>query len=204
MMNFTAIINSRIAAALRAIRLPFRAALSRITTTGGVMTAQLDGLDSETLQEVEVFQHYGLTSVPPEGAMAVVLPLGGRTSHSIVVATEHSQYRIQSLSSGEVSLYNSDGASVTLKQGKIINIEGDTLNVNVKNFNVTATDAAKIDTPELTATQKLTAQGAISGTAGMDITGGEGITAESLTVNGIRVESHRHNTPDGMSDGPQN
>ncbi|MGL9774685.1 MAG: phage baseplate assembly protein domain-containing protein [Sodalis sp. (in: enterobacteria)] len=39
---------------------------------------------------MELFQHYGLTSVPPASTMAVVLPVGGRTRHSIVIASKHS------------------------------------------------------------------------------------------------------------------
>lgn len=29
------------------------------------------------MQDVELFQHYGYTSNPPQGSMAVVLPIGG-------------------------------------------------------------------------------------------------------------------------------
>ncbi|MNL63365.1 hypothetical protein D3C87_1874990 [compost metagenome] len=73
-----------------------------------------------------------------------------------------------------------------------------------KRFSVTASERADVDTPTLSTSKQLIAQGVITGKGGMSITGGNGITATSLTVNGIKIESHKHNTPDGMSDGPLN
>lgn len=221
-MDITAIINRCIANALNAIRRPFRSALARTTTTGGVMTAQLDALAGETLQEVEVFQQYGLTSVPPEGTMGIVIPLGGKSSHSIVIATEHSQYRLQALASGEVALYSAEGASVVLKKGKIIEATCDEYRVNCKKYTVSATDSAEFTTPTLTATQQLIAQGAITGNGGMTISNSDGgggavatfagniahtsgeLTSTSITINGVKIGTHIHTTPDGDSGAPKN
>ncbi|ORM62211.1 phage baseplate assembly protein V [Pantoea rodasii] len=217
-MDIIGTLNRRIASALAAIRLPFRAALSRLTSTGGVMTAQLEGLAGETLQEVEVFQHYGLTSVPPEGAMAIVIPLGGLTSHGIVVATEHSEYRIQALNPGEVAIYNSDGASITLKNGKAIHAECDAFTADCKTWRVNASESAIFDTPELTATKRATVKGLLTGSGGMSISNGNGdgngavasfagsidhtsgtLSSVSVTINGVGVGPHIHPTPDGDS-----
>lgn len=221
-MDITTIINQRIASALRAIRRPFRAALARTTTTGGVMSAQLDGLAGETLQEVEVFQQYGLTSVPPAGAMAIVVPLGGVSSHGIVIATEHSQYRLQALESGEVALYSAEGTSVVLKKGKIIEATCDDFNLTCKTMMVKASKSVTFDTPTATATQQLIAQGAITGNGGMAISntsGGSGavatfagniahtsgeMTSTSITINGVKIGTHIHTTPDGDSGAPKN
>ena len=146
-MDIIALVNRRITAALSALRQPFRARLTRITSSGGVQTAQLDGMADETLQSVEVFQHYGLTSVPPDGAMAVVLPLGNRSSHGIVIATEHSQYRIQALQSGEVAIYTDEGAAITLKRGKVISTVCDDYQLTCKTFSVNASESATFTTP---------------------------------------------------------
>ncbi|MNV65734.1 Bacteriophage Mu Gp45 protein [compost metagenome] len=156
------------------------------------------------MQEAEVFQQYGVTSVPPDGAMAIVLPLGGCTSHGVVIATEHSQYRIKGLKPGEVAIYTDEGASIVLKKGKVVEVTCDDYHVECKRFSVTASERADVDTPTLSTSKQLIAQGVITGKGGMSITGGNGITATSLTVNGIKIESHKHNTPDGMSDGPLN
>ncbi|MGP3146227.1 phage baseplate assembly protein V [Serratia bockelmannii] len=203
-MDITAIINRRIEKALSRVRLAFRARLTRITTAGGVQLAQLGGVEGETLQEAEVFQQYGVTSVPPDGAMAIVLPLGGCTSHGVVIATEHSQYRIKGLKPGEVAIYTDEGASIVLKKGKVVEVTCDDYHVECKRFSVTASERADVDTPTLSTSKQLIAQGVITGKGGMSITGGDGVTATSLTVNGIKIESHKHNTPDGMSDGPLN
>jgi len=51
-----------------------------------------------------------------------VLPLGGRTSDGIMIATEHSSYRLQGLESGEVAIYTDEGASIVLKRNRIISV----------------------------------------------------------------------------------
>lgn len=220
-MDIIAIINRRITSALSALRYPFRAKLTRISTEGGVQTTQLEGLAPETLQDVELFQHYGITTVPPEGAMAIVLPLGGQTSHGIVIATEHSQYRIQSLKPGEVALYTDEGASVILKKGKIIETTCEEWHLTCKKAVIEAADSVMVKTPLMTATQKVTVQGLFTGQGGMAISGDNGqgsvatitgninhasgtITSGSIKINGIELGSHKHNTPQGLSDGPQN
>ncbi|KNC91098.1 phage baseplate assembly protein V [Trabulsiella odontotermitis] len=220
-MDVVGIINRRIGQALAAIRLPFRAVLTRITSEGGVMTAQLDGLESESLQALEVFQQYGLTSVPPSGTMAVVIPVGGNSSHGIVVATENSAYRLQALEDGEVAIYTSEGATIVLKNGKIIESHCDEFRLYCKKHVVNATDSVEFNTPQLTASQNATVKGLLTGSGGMSISGDNGsgvaasfagdishtggtITSVSIRINGVEVGTHRHQTPDGMSEGPQN
>lgn len=220
MPDFSGLIDKRIRKALGGIRLAFRGVLTRITSTGGVQTAQLAGLATEGLQGVEVFQQYGFTTVPPEGAMAIVLPLGGRTSHGIVIATEHSSYRVQGLESGEVAIYTDEGASIVLKRNRIIAAECDEWQLTCKKYSVTASESATFTTPELYASEKLTAQGLISGNGGMSIRGGDdGVTASfegnishkggtitsvAVTINGVKIGPHIHDTPDGPSGEPRN
>lgn len=215
-MDISSIVSRHIQRALAAIRLPFRAKLARITTKGGVMTAQLDGLAPETLQGLEVFQHYGITSVPPEGAMAIVIPVGGKTSHSVVVATEHSAYRMQALESGEVAIYTDEGASIVLKKGKIIQVTCDDYQLDCKTCTLKASESVTIDTPQVTATQNATVKGLLTGSGGMSVSGDNGsgaaasfaggishtsgtISSISVKINGVEVDRHNHTTPDGDS-----
>lgn len=220
MPDFTTIIDKRIRKALSGIRRAFRGKLTRITTSGGVQTAQGTGLAGEPLEGLEVFQHYGLTAVPPAGSMCVVLPLGGRTSHGIVIATEHSSYRLQGLESGEVALYTDEGASIILKRDRIIEVECDEYRINCKKYSVNASESSAFTTPELSTSAKLTAQGLISGNGGMTIRGGDGgitaafegnishsggtITSVAVTINGVSIGTHIHDTPDGLSGPPHN
>ena len=215
-MDISSIVTRHIQRTLAAIRLPFRARLARISSKGGVMTAQLDGLAPETLQSLEVFQHYGITSVPPEGAMAIVIPVGGKTSHGVVVATEHSAYRMQALASGEVAIYTDEGASIVLKKGKIIQATCDDFQLTCKTCTLTASESVTVDTPQLTATQNATVKGLLTGSGGMSISGDNGsgaaasfagsishtsgtISSVSVKINGVEVDKHNHTTPDGDS-----
>lgn len=108
-------IDARIRRALGSIRLAFRGVLTLVKAAGAVQLVQLDGLAGEQLQDAELFQDYGFTSNPPAGTMAIVLPIGGKTAHGIVVATEHGGFRLKSLASGEVALYSKFGQVIKLR-----------------------------------------------------------------------------------------
>ncbi|ECG1391452.1 TPA_asm: phage baseplate assembly protein V [Salmonella enterica subsp. houtenae serovar 45:g,z51:-] len=150
-------IDLRINTALNRIRKVFRGVLVRVNSTGGVQTVQAKGLAGESLQDAELFQHYGFTSNPLKGTMAVVVPVNGKTSHSIIIATEHATYRLKKLKSGEVALYTDEGSSIILKRGRIIEVNCDEYIVNARNkyqvntvnYGVTATDKAEFETPLL-------------------------------------------------------
>lgn len=77
-------------------------------------------LDGETREGVERFQPYGLTSVPLDGAEAVVLAVGGRRDHLLAVVVDDRRHRKKDLAAGEVALYTDEGASVHLKRGRIV------------------------------------------------------------------------------------
>lgn len=171
-------VNQRINSALNAIRMPFRARLNSIDSSGKVQTIQAEGLAKETLQGLELLQQYGFTSNPLPGTMAVVIPVGGKTSHGIVVATEHGSYRLAGLESGEVALYTDEGAKIVLKRGKIIEVDCDVYRVNCKEYEVNAESKADFNTPEVTTSQSLTAMAQITGNGGMSIKGGTGSAFE--------------------------
>lgn len=209
-------IDRRIYSALNAVRQGFRAVLTRVNSTGPVQTIQAKALHGEQLQDAELYQHFGFTSVPPSGTKAIVLPLGGKTSHSIIIATEHGSYRLQALKSGEMAIYSDEGAFVSIKKGRIVDVECDTYQVKCKNYLVTAENQAEFDTPMLTASQQVTAQGKFSGNAGMAIQGGDGATFNgsvsqtggSYTTDGdvkagqISLSGHHHKGDSGGETGP--
>ena len=150
-------VDQRINRALNRIRNAFRGVLTRVNSSGPAQTIQGKGLHSEPLQDMELFQHYGFTSNPLPGTMAVILPINGKTSHGIVIATEHGQYRLKSLKPGEVALYTDEGSSIVLKRGKIIEATCDEYIINAKNkyqvntenYSVAATSKAEFETPVL-------------------------------------------------------
>ncbi|EBR5098888.1 phage baseplate assembly protein V [Salmonella enterica] len=182
------IISQRINQALARIRQAFRIRLGATDSAAAVQRIQAQGIGNENLQGAELFQHYGFTSHPQPGTMGIVLPLGGVSSHGIVIATEHGAYRLKSLKPGEVALYTDEGAKIVLRRGKLIEADCETFRVNCTNFEVnssqatvncdtwtaTASDNATFTTPELSTSALLTAEGLISGNGGMSVKGGEG------------------------------
>ncbi|HAF6280310.1 TPA: phage baseplate assembly protein V [Salmonella enterica] len=224
------IISQRINQALARIRQAFRILIGATDSAAAVQRTQAQGIGNENLRGIELFQQYGFTSHPLPGTMGIVLPLGGVSSHSIVIATEHGAYRLKSLEPGEVALYTDEGAKIVLKRGKLIEADCETFRVNCTGFEVnckqaavncdtwatSATDSASFTTPELSTSEKLTAQGLISGNGGMSVKGGEGSrfegnldqTGGSFTTDGdvstakVSLNGHRHsNGHDGAPTG---
>ncbi|USS96231.1 phage baseplate assembly protein V [Serratia symbiotica] len=149
--------------------------------------------------------------------MAIMLPVVCATSHSIVIATEHSRYRLQGLEGGAVALYTAEGASIILKHNKVIAVECDDYQVKCKRYRVEAEESATFDTLELTATQQVIAEGKISGNGGMAIKGGDGATASfegnvehkggtisspGVEINGVKHGTHKHTTPPSLPTRP--
>lgn len=76
----------------------------------GCQRLDLALLADEERTGVERVQNYGLTSVPPEGAEAACLSIGGVREHMIAVAVDSPAHRPTELKLGEVALW-------TLKHG---------------------------------------------------------------------------------------
>lgn len=197
-------VDQRIRRALNEARQGFRAVITRVDSAGGVQTAQADALAGEQLQDAELFQHYGYTSNPPPGSMAMVLPLGGRSSHSVVLATEHGSYRLQALQPGEVALYSDEGSKIVLKRGKIIAVSCDTFQLDCQRLQVNASSQASFSTPLLQTSQQLVAEGRINGNGGLAIQGGGGaqvrgdvVVAGDVTADGKSLRNHTHNGDSG-------
>jgi phage baseplate assembly protein V len=113
------------------VRQAYRAVLSGIDAKNPIQLIQAKALAGETIQDMEFFQHFGFTSTPPGDTECIILPLGGKTEHSIIIATECGQYRI-AVQQGEVCVYNQWGAKMTFKKEKRIEIECDYFIVNAK------------------------------------------------------------------------
>lgn len=88
--------------------------------------------DEAGLQEVQVtlqgdepawaerFQQYGLTSVPHGGAEAVVASVGGARAHLVALVVDDRRFRMGSLKTGEVAIYDDLGQSVHLTREGIV------------------------------------------------------------------------------------
>lgn len=189
-------IDRRIRRAVGSIRLAFRGVITLVRAAGAVQLVQADGLAGEGLKDNELFQHYGYTSHPPAGTMAIVLPIGGKTAHGIIIATEHGTYRIKGLAPGETAIYDDQGQKVHITRAGIV-VDGAGKPVTVHN-----TPHVDFDTPQVNMTGALNVIGKITGTGGFAISGGTGITATitgdiattgTITNNGHRIDNtHTH------------
>lgn len=201
-------IDKRIKQAFNTVRQAFRGKVARVQAGGGVQKIQVEGLDGETVQDLEHAENFGFTSNPPAGSDCVVVPLGGKTSHGIIVTTTNGAYRITGLSDGETAVYNADGAKIVLKKGRVIEIDCDKLNIK-------APSGVNITSEKVECSAVLTAQGQINGNGGMAVQGGNGTTftgnvnmvgdlhtTGELTNNGKDVGStHKHTETNGSETG---
>lgn len=201
-------IDKRIKQVFNTVRQAFRGKVARVQAGGGVQKIQVEGLDGETVQDLEHAENFGFTSNPPAGSDCVVVPLGGKTSHGIIVTTTNGAYRITGLSDGETAVYNADGAKMMLKKGCVIEIDCDKLNIK-------APSGVNITSEKVECSAVLTAQGQINGNGGMAVQGGSGTTftgnvdmvgdlntTGALTNNGKDVGStHKHTETNGSETG---
>ncbi len=156
------------------VRTAFRGVLNLVNSSADVQKVQVSGLADETIADLELMQQFGFTSVPPSGTQAVIIPLGGKTSHGVIVATENGAFRVKGLQNGETAIYDASGSSIILKNGRLVEIDCDTLKIKCKNYEVSASSGASFKTPKLETDQVFTAQGQINGNGGMAVQGGSG------------------------------
>lgn len=202
--------NERIRRHLASIRLTFRGVLTLVKSAGAVQLVQGDGVTPGEMQDTELFQHYGYTSNPPAGTMAVVVPVGGNTSHGIVIATEHGSYRLKNLQSGEVAIYTDEGDSIVFKRGRLIEATTETFRLNTQVMEVNAAVKIDFNTPMVTCSEQATVQHRLTGNGSLTITNTSGTggtssfsgdinqtegsftTDQDVVASGISLNSHDH------------
>ena len=126
-----------------------RAVIRRVNDTTKLQSEQITLMAGETRSDIERFQEYGLTSVPHEGAEAVVVFPGGNREHGLIIAVDDRRYRLKGLADGEVALYTDEGDKIHFKRGNIINIVTETLDVDVTTLDIDATTVT-IDCTDMT------------------------------------------------------
>lgn len=204
MRRLSQAIQQRAQGAVDEIRQAFRGVLHLVKSADNIQKVQASGLADETLQDVELMQQFGFTSVPPANTQAVILPIGGQTTHGIVIATENGSFRVKNLQGGEVAVYDESGSSIVLKKGRLIEIDCDVLKIK-------AATKVDISSPLVETDQVFTAQGQINGNGGMAVQGGSGASftgnvqqsGGSFTTNGdvkagtISLSNHKHTGDSG-------
>ncbi|WP_297572562.1 phage baseplate assembly protein V [uncultured Deefgea sp.] len=182
-------IDQRIKQGLGRVRQAFRGRIVGVKNAGAVMLVQGEGLSGEKLLDAELFQQFGFTSMPPEGTMLVSLPIGGKTSHSIVVATEHGTYRLKFLENGEAAMYSQEGAYVAIRKGRVVEVD-------CVRYVVNASEEVVFNTPKVHATAQILADGEITDLAA---TGGKSMSNMRSVYNG---HDHKENDAKGNTNKP--
>lgn len=192
-------------------RLAFRGLLAGLKLTPKVQLASGEGLAGEQLDRVELMQQFGFTSAPPAGTQLIVLPLGGRSSAAVIVATEHGAYRFQLDQAGEACLYNQWGDFVHLRadrtirmvsQAKVL-IETDQVQINAASsvtittpqFTVDASGGVALNTPNVAASDNVTAGANITADGEVADAGG------AKTMSGMRTTFDGHVHPENNTGG---
>lgn len=122
-----------------------RRARIRGVKEGSVQTARAEALENDAKDEAERWQDYGFACNPVDG-QGLVINAGG---HTIVLRMDRISERPQ-LGAYEVSVWHKEGHSVTLKAGKLVQVDCDTLVIN-------AAVGVTLNTPEVNASAKVTA-----------------------------------------------
>lgn len=104
---------------------------------GLVQRGRVEATDADAKDDAERFQDYGYASNPGDG-QGLVLHVGG---HTIVLRMDRLAERPK-LAPYEVTVWHKEGHSVTLKAGKVVQVDCDQLVVN-------ATQKVAFNTPEM-------------------------------------------------------
>ncbi|WP_339429510.1 phage baseplate assembly protein domain-containing protein [Pseudomonas taetrolens] len=138
------------------IRQAFRAVLSRNNHKSALIGMDAEGLAGEQVV-AELVQHYGFASAPLPGCELVVVPIGGKSGHAIVVASDDVRYRIK-LVDGEMAIYSDEGDYVHLKRGRVIELVTET-------FLIKASKKVSFETPLIETSGEVQAEGNIQSAA---------------------------------------
>ena len=180
MRRLTQAIQQKAQGAVDEIRQAFRGILHLVKSADNIQKVQASGLADETLQDVELMQQFGFTSVHPANTQALILPIG------------------------EVAVYDESGSSIVLKKGRLIEIDCDVLKINAtKKVDISS---PLVETDRVfTAQGQINGNGgmAVQGGSGASFTGNVKQSGGSFTTNGdvkagtISLSNHKHTGDSG-------
>jgi phage baseplate assembly protein V len=84
-------------------------------------TAQCEFFKDDPRENLERWQNYGITSVPPNGSEGICLFHGGERESGYIVATEDKDSRPTGLKIGEVCIYTIEKDHIYFKKEKQVN-----------------------------------------------------------------------------------
>ena len=153
---------------------------------GLVQSARVEALENDAKDAAERFQDYGFAANAVDG-QGLVITAGG---HTVVLRVDRLAERPR-LPAYQVSVWHKEGHNVTLKDGKLIEVNCDTFKVNAAvkaefNTPLVAMSAKATVGDTLAVTSHVTggANATFAGLVTANSFGGQSMTVNSLTVNG--------------------
>lgn len=200
----------------RIMMLVGRCVLLATTDSEGIQKIKAQVLAGETMEDIERFQNYGMTSnVPDGGEGVIVFPFGNR-EHGICVVLDNRKFRLKGLAKGEVALFTDEGDTIHMKRGNKIEINAQSqVDVNTTNATVNASGSTTINSPNTTATGNMNVDGNLvvggnatvtGNTTSANVIGTTAVSAPaiaaatSMTVAGQQLNDYENHTHDYEDD----
>lgn len=87
---------------------------------------QIELLAGETRDEIELMQHFGYKSIPPQDTKGLTVSVAGMRDNTIIIAT--SNENAPELKEGETAVFSNFESFVKLLEDGVVNINGDSKN----------------------------------------------------------------------------
>lgn len=147
--------------------------------TGPVQSGRVEVNEAEARDGVPRPQDYGFAAQPVDGS-GLRIEAGG---HTIILRLDRTAER-PALAAYEVCVWHKEGHRVTLKAGRVVQVDCDEYIVNTKTYKVSAEDGVEFNTESIQA---------IGATLEVDAIK----AASSLKVANVEVLGHAHAVPPG-------
>ncbi|MGX1099270.1 phage baseplate assembly protein domain-containing protein [Amorphus sp. MBR-141] len=101
-----------------------RCSIRNVRDDGEMQTCSVEVADGIWRDDVEVLMPFGFAAhVPADGALGIVLAIGGDEGDLVVLPIANPSTRLGGLKEGEVGLYNSHGDKMVLTAGGDLDIK---------------------------------------------------------------------------------
>lgn len=172
-----------------------RRARIRGLVEGKVQRGRTEATEHDAKDDAERWQDYGFAAQPVEG-QGLVLNVAG---HTIVLRMDRIAERPQ-LAAYEVSIWHKEGHRVTLKAGKLVQVDCDELVINASvrteinspSVTVNASSGVALNTPLVDASDDLVIGG--TGTADIDVVAA-GVSLVNHPHGGVRMGTDTSGPP---------
>jgi phage gp45-like len=138
--------------------------------SGATMTVQMAPDDVRTFEQVPIVHHFGFSSSPPVGSLAMRVNLNGDSSSGVAVGTVHQKSRQTGLTPGQTIVYDQFGTTILLSNDGKITITpkssgsgGTQIVISPTEVEITAPASVSMTTPTLRSSANIIAGNGFTG-----------------------------------------